>query len=305
VLSFFILFRIDHRLLLKDIDYLRLTDKWFRFTRNCSNRFDGSKTVAKAFTPPIFAVERQEKIASVVASRGKIHLAELTSMFDVSEATLRKDLSVLEQQGLLKRTHGGAVTCRAPAERDVVSRFIENVEAKQAIGRRCCDLIETGDAIFLDCGSTIYQLAEQLTTRGIRLTVLTNSVSVAQCLAEVGGVTHILLGGQLRRMSGCVAGPLALENLKNFSIGTAFIGASGITQAAITVADFNEAKLKAAVINSAQKVIVPIDQSKIGVSDFAKVCGPEAVDIVVTNRSNDYLKDICRDHEIRLEEAPA
>jgi DeoR/GlpR family transcriptional regulator of sugar metabolism len=225
-------------------------------------------------------------------------------MFDVSEPTLRKDLTVLEQQGLLKRTHGGAVTCCAPAERDIISRFVENVEAKRAIGRLCCNLIQTGEAIFLDCGSTIQQLAEQLVTRGLRLTVLTNSLSVAQCLAEVGGITHILLGGQLRRMSACVAGPLALENLKNFSIGTAFIGASGITDAAITVADFNEAQLKAAVINSAQKVIVPIDQSKIGISDFARVCAPEAVDIVVTDRSNEYLKHICRDHEIRLEEAP-
>lgn len=259
--------------------------------------------MAKTFNPPIFAVERQEKIASLVASRGKIHLAELTAMFDVSEPTLRKDLTVLEQQGLLKRTHGGAVTCRAPAERDVISRFVENVEAKRAIGRLCCDLIETGDAIFLDCGSTIQQLAEHLVTRGLRLTVLTTSPSIAQCLAEVSGITHILLGGQLRRMSGCVAGPLALENLKNFSIGTAFIGASGITDAAITVADFNEAKLKAAVIDSAQKVIVPIDQSKIGVSDFAKVCAPGAIDIVVTDRSNDYLENICRDHEIGLEEA--
>ena len=261
--------------------------------------------MSKTLIPPIFALERQEKIASLVASRGKIHLAELTSMFEVSEPTLRKDLSVLEQQGLLKRTHGGAVSCRAPAERDVISRFVENVEAKRAIGRRCCDLIETGEAIFLDCGSTIQQLAEHLTTRSLRLTVLTDSVSVAQCLAEVGGITHILLGGQLRRMSGCVAGPLALENLKNFSIGTAFIGASGITDVAITVADFNEAKLKAAIIKSAKKVIVPIDQSKIGVSDFARVCSPEAVDIVVTDRSNDYLKNLCRDYEIALEEAPA
>jgi DeoR/GlpR family transcriptional regulator of sugar metabolism len=259
--------------------------------------------VAKTFTPPIFAVERQEKIASLVASRGKIHIAELTAMFHVSEPTLRKDLTLLEQQGLLKRTHGGALTCRAPAEPDVISRFVENVEAKRVIGRLCCDLIETGEAIFLDCGSTIQQLAEHLVTRGLRLTVLTTSPSIAERVAEVSGITHILLGGQLRRMSGCVAGPLALENLKNFSIGTAFIGASGITDTAITVADFNEALLKATVINSAQKVIVPIDQSKIGVSDFARVCGPEAIDIVVTDRSNDYLENICRDHEIRLEEA--
>jgi DeoR/GlpR family transcriptional regulator of sugar metabolism len=81
-------------------------------------------------SPPFFAAERQEKIAALIASRGRVHLDELASVFEVSQPTLRKDLTILEQQGLVKRTHGGALSTRAPAERDIMSRFVQNVEAK-------------------------------------------------------------------------------------------------------------------------------------------------------------------------------
>ena len=184
-----------------------------------------------------------------------------------------------------------------------MSRFVQNVEAKQAIGRACCDLIEEGEAIFLDCGTTIHHFAQQLATRGVQLTVLTNSPSIAECLADEGGITHILLGGQLRRKSGGISGPLALEIVNQFAISTAFIGASGITDEAITVADFNEAQLKAAIIKRAQRIIFPMDQSKIGVVDFARVCRPREIDIIVTDSANEDLSRICRENEIKLEEA--
>ena len=133
-------------------------------------------------TPPLFAAERQEKIAAFVASRGKIRLDELASVFEVSQPTLRKDLTVLEQQGLLKRTHGGALSIRAPGERDLMTRFAQNVEAKRAIGRACCDIIEDGEAVFLDCGTTMHHFAQQLATRRVQLSVLTNSPGIAECL---------------------------------------------------------------------------------------------------------------------------
>jgi DeoR/GlpR family transcriptional regulator of sugar metabolism len=256
----------------------------------------------KEFTPPFFAAERQEKIAALVTSRGRIHLDELASLFEVSQPTLRKDLTILEKQGVLKRTHGGALSTRAPAERDLMTRFVQNVEAKQAIGLASCDLIEEGEAIFLDCGTTTHHIAQHLATRGLHLTVLTNSPSISECLADAGGITHILLGGQLRRKSGGISGPLALETVNQFAISTAFIGVSGITDEALTVADYNEAQLKAAIIKRTQKVIVPLDRSKVGFVDFARVCEPREVDIIVTDSANEDLKRICKVHEIRLEE---
>jgi DeoR/GlpR family transcriptional regulator of sugar metabolism len=253
--------------------------------------------------PPFFAAERQEKIAALIATRGSVHLDELASVFEVSQPTLRKDLTILEKQGLVKRTHGGALSTRAPAERDIMSRFIQNVEAKRAIGRACCDLVEEGEAIFLDCGTTTHHVAQQLATRGLQLTVLTNSPSICECLADAGGITHILLGGQLRRKSGGISGPLALEIVNQFAIATAFIGVSGITDESLTVADYNEAQLKASIIKRTQRVIVAMDHSKVGVTDFAKVCEPRDIDILVTDCANDDLRRICRAHEIKLEEA--
>jgi DeoR/GlpR family transcriptional regulator of sugar metabolism len=129
----------------------------------------------------------------------------------MSQPTLRKDLTTLEQQGLLKRTHGGAISVRAPGERDLMTRFVQHVEAKRAIGRTCCDLIEQGEAVFLDCGTTIHHFAQQLATRLVQLAVLTNSLGIAECLADVGGIAHIFLGGQKRRKTGGISGPLALE----------------------------------------------------------------------------------------------
>jgi DeoR/GlpR family transcriptional regulator of sugar metabolism len=103
-------------------------------------------------------------------------------------------------------------------------------------------------------------------------------------------------------MSGGISGPLALEIVNQFSISTAFIGVSGITDEAITAADYNEAQLKAAVIKRTQRVIVPMDRSKIGIADFARVCEPREIDILVTDYANDDLKRICSAHEIKLEE---
>ncbi len=149
----------------------------------------------------------------------------------------------------------------------------------------------------------MHHVAQQLATRGLQLTVLTNSPSISECLADEGGITHILLGGQLRRKSGGISGPLALEIVNQFAISTAFIGASGITDEAITVADYNEAQLKAAIIKRAQRIIFPMDRSKIGVVDFARVCRPRDIDIIVTDSANEDLSRICRENEIKLEEA--
>jgi len=93
-----------------------------------------------------------------------------------------------------------------------------------------------------------------------------------------------------------------LEIVNQFAISTAFIGASGITDEAITVADYNEAQLEAAIIKRTQKVIVPMDRSKVGFVDFARVCEPRDIDIIVTDSASEELRRICRDHEIKLEE---
>lgn len=249
---------------------------------------------------PVFADERQDRIAELVAARGKVRIARLTEMFGVSEPTLRKDLSALEKRGLLKRTHGGAVSVRPPAEMELTARAVHQAEAKRAIAVSCLEEIRDGESVFLDGGTTVEQIARSLATTGRYVTVLTNAPAVAEILAETPSVGHVLLGGQLRRISGCLIGPLTLENLQRFTIDAAFIGAGGVSESGITVADLGEAHLKAAVIERAQRVILPIDHGKIGVSDFTRVCSPEDIDVLVTNQTDDYLKKISENYNVRL-----
>jgi DeoR/GlpR family transcriptional regulator of sugar metabolism len=250
--------------------------------------------------PPLFPDERQSRIAELVATNGKVYVTQLVKLFDVTEATLRKDLNSLEQKGLLKRTHGGAVSVRPPLEQEVETRIARQATAKAEIAKACVELVNPSEAIFLDCGTTVREIAKQLVNSSKRVMVLTSAPVVAETIADVSWISHVMLGGVLRRLSGCLSGPLATEHLRNFAINTAFIGVSGITEAGITVADLSEAQLKAAVIERARRVVVPLDHSKVGLADFSLVCPLDRIDIVVTDAHNDHLAQICQTHQIQL-----
>jgi len=249
---------------------------------------------------PTFADERQSRIAELVAARGKVLTSQLTALFDVSEPTLRKDLSVLEQRGLLKRTHGGAISVRAPREQDPEARSTLHFEAKQAIGTACLMELNDGDSVFLDSGTTVQLVAREVARANRRLKVVTNAPKVAAEVATSSECSHLLLGGEYRAIGGSLTGPLTLQNLELFTINAAVIGVSGITEDGLTVSDLAEAQLKNAVIARAQKVIVPADGSKIGVVDFTRVCGLDQVDVVVTDRPNAILESMCRSRGIKV-----
>jgi DeoR/GlpR family transcriptional regulator of sugar metabolism len=249
---------------------------------------------------PSFPDERQERIAAMVTTRGKVRIAQLTELFGVSEPTVRKDLTLMEQRGLLKRTHGGAISIRPPVEQALASRIAENAEAKRQIAKACVQLLSPGEAVFFDSGTTVHQIARALAGSGLRLTVLTDSPSIAEAVADLPGVSHLLIGGQLRRISDCLIGPLTTENLKQFAISTAFIGASGLSETGVTVSDLSEAQLKAAVVAKAQRVILPIDHTKVGISDFARVCDISDLDMIVTDEVTDRLEKLCRGTQVKV-----
>ena len=279
---------------------LRLISFIFVYDRVTFDETMAAKDDLKDAETPVFPDERQNRIAELVATHGKVHMPHLVKLFDVTEVTLRKDLNALEQKGLLKRTHGGAVSVRPPLEQEVVTRTTRHTKAKAEIAEACVELVNPGEAIFLDCGTTVHEIAKHLVGSSKRVMVLTSGPATAETIADVSWISHVMLGGQLRRLSGCVSGPLATEQLRNFTISTAFIGVSGITDAGITVADLSEARLKAAVIERASRVVVPLDHSKVGLADFAHVCPLSQIDIVVTDAPNDYLVRICQANEIQL-----
>jgi len=255
---------------------------------------------------PVFADERQQRIAEYVAGRGRARISELAEHFAVTEQTVRKDLRLLSDRGVLKRTHGGAIALHPLVDRELAGREATNQEAKRRIGRACLDLLHDGDAAFLDSGTTVASVARALAAvqqgspRFHNLTVLTSTLDVARELAEVPAIEHVLLGGQLRSQSGAVVGSLTVHNLQRFTVEVAFVGVSGFSAEGLSVANVAEAEVKAAIIERARHVVVPFDASKVGASDFARVCDLDEVDTVVIDEAAPEVEALCATHEIRL-----
>lgn len=265
---------------------------------------------ANASGEPVFADERLARIFELVLARGRVRNSELTSLFAVTETTIRKDLTTLQAQGLLKRLHGGAIAITPLVERELNDRMVSERQAKEVIARLCVAELSEGDAIFLDSGTTTQFIANLLASKPAgsfpaHLTVLTNSIGVAQVVANVPTFEHVLLGGHVRTIGGSVVGSLAIENLERFTVNIAFIGGSGLSDIGLTAADLEEARVKAAVIERARSVVAPLDHTKLGATHFARVCDLRSLNAVITDRANREIRALCADHGVRLVEAPS
>ena len=256
---------------------------------------------------PVFADERQQRIAEYVAARGRARIGELAAHFSVTEQTVRKDLRLLHERGVLKRTHGGALALHPLVDRELSGREATNLQAKQRIARACLELLRDGDSVFFDSGTTVAAIARALgaaqrdaSPRLRNLSVLTSSLEVAREVADLPTVEHVLLGGQLRTQGGAVVGALALENLERFAVEIAFIGVSGFSEDGVSVATVAEAQIKAAAVERARHVVVPVDASKAGATDFARICALEAVDTAVMDEAPPEIEALCRAHDVRL-----
>jgi len=246
---------------------------------------------------PVFAEERRQRILAAVNAQGRVRVAELVALLEVSEPTVRKDLSALEQQRQLRRTHGGAIAVHPRFEPTMDARGALHGEAKDLIARACLEEIGRGDSIFLDSGTTVQRIADLLDRAHVN--VLTNALGVAQRLADTT-VRHTLLGGSVRPLGGAVVGPVALDTLSRFTVNVAFISASGLTGAGISVADVGDAQVKQAVIERARRIVVPVDSSKFGVDDFVAVCQLDRIDLVITESASDEIRAVCAAHGVRL-----
>ena len=209
-----------------------------------------------------FAVERREHMFRIVTERGRVRTAELARLLEVTEPTIRKDIADLEAQGLLVRAHGGAVARGSMAEVDVHTRETKYLKEKQAIARASLALIRDGDSIFLDGGTTHYELARLLAQadaagppnrRGVK--ILTNSFKVGEMCQRMTE-PPIVLGGRYRPSGGCFVGPVTMSTLRQFRLDLAFIGVTGLTETGFCAADLAEAEVKAEAVIRAERTVV-------------------------------------------------
>ncbi|WP_324668011.1 DeoR/GlpR family DNA-binding transcription regulator [Geochorda subterranea] len=250
-------------------------------SRDASAAEKGSAERAKS---PLFAEERHRRILELLEESQKVWVKDLSVRFGLSDVTIRQDLRALERQGLLVRTHGGAIpVTQARFDLPTSQRESKRIEHKQAIAREALRLIDDGDTIILDAGTTVLQLARLLKAkRG--LTVVVNDLGHIPVLQSLQGVEIIVLGGTFQKGRGHLVGPLATRVLGELYADKAFISTTGLTPArGLTTTDLSEAEVRAAMIANSKQAIVLADSSKIGKSCFASAAPLSQVDILITD----------------------
>lgn len=230
----------------------------------------------------MFAEERQLEIVSIIEKKGSIKVNELSNYFDVSEATVRRDLQEMEKRKLLKRTHGGALkTDITNFEPSFVQKKDEKRDEKTLIGKCAADMIKDGDTIMLDSGTTTLEIARNITAENI--TVVTNSIDIAAELSERKNIELILTGGNLRTNTRAMVGRICEEMISNFRVSKAFIGANGISlEQGVTTPNYEEAQCKRSMIKSALKPIIVADSSKFENVCFSLICPIKIVYSIIT-----------------------
>jgi DeoR family fructose operon transcriptional repressor len=234
----------------------------------------------------MYAEERQQAMAQLVTERGRVSVNAIADQFDVTTETVRRDLSVLERMGLLRRVHGGAVPASALAviEAGLGERDQANTSEKDQIARAALDLLPPPDGtVLLDAGSTTSRLASLL-PRDLRLTVVTHAVPVAARLAGSVQIELHLLPGRVRRTTQAAVGADTVAALGQLRADVAFLGTNGLTvEHGLSTPDREEAATKRAMVASARRVVCLVDSSKIGVEAPLRFAALADVDVVVTD----------------------
>lgn len=228
--------------------------------------------------------QRHEEILRLLNERESLDVISLGDLFGVSSVTIRKDLRLLEEKGLLFRTHGGASKSNPYIrDRNVVEKEQQFPIEKARIAATAAKYVEPNDSIILASGTSLQALAKTLASKP-PLTVITSSLYVAQLLIQSSTVNVIQLGGVLRHSSGSVSGFQAENFLEGVVCSKLFLGADGIDLThGITTTDLAEARLNQKMIAACETVIVLADSSKFSKHGFGKICGFDPVSRIITD----------------------
>jgi DeoR family transcriptional regulator, aga operon transcriptional repressor len=232
-------------------------------------------------------VERLDTILDGLASHGSVSVAELARRLAVSEATVRRDLELLEDQRLLARTHGGAVTRGVAYELPLRYRGLQHAAEKRRIAAAAAALAPDGLAVGLTGGTTTTEVARVLAERE-SLTVVTNAINIASDLAIRPNIKLVVTGGVARPESYELVGPQAEATLAGINLDVVFVGADGVdARTGVTTHQEIEAHTNRALIDRARRVVVVADRTKIGRVTFARICDIRAVHTLITDDEAD------------------
>jgi DeoR/GlpR family transcriptional regulator of sugar metabolism len=226
--------------------------------------------------------ERRNRLLEMVRVRGFASLSDLAGELDVSESTIRRDLDSLEESGTAKRTHGGVFyTGPSPQLPHFQQRQEAQWDKKRQIARRAAELIEEGDTLLLDGGSTTYELARLLVGRSVQ--VVTNSLPVANLMTGNRDSDLIFIGGCVHLRTGVTVGPYANEMLAGLNVRRAMLSVAGIHDRGMFNSNLLLVETERAMIAAADEAIVLADSTKFGKQNLALLCDLAAVDKMVVD----------------------
>ncbi len=238
----------------------------------------------------MYAAERQQAMAHLITAERRVSVARLAEDFDVTTETVRRDLSVLERRGLVRRVHGGAVPAEvlAPTESGLGERDLRNPESKELIAAAALALLPApGSTVLLDAGSTTARLVAAL-PHDHQLTVVTHSVPLAARLAGHPNVELVLLPGRVRPTTQAAVGADTVAALSELRVDVAFVGANGVSSVfGLSTPDRDEAATKRALVAAGRRTVALVDSSKLGLESTHRFARLTDVDVLVTDRGID------------------
>ncbi|QPZ39277.1 DeoR/GlpR family DNA-binding transcription regulator [Paramicrobacterium chengjingii] len=234
---------------------------------------------------------RRDRIRARLDKRGYVRVADIARDFAVSSVTARTDLDALVEVGVARRVHGGAVAASAAPEVSVEQSVQTGVESKRAIARRAAGLIDAGQSVFLDVGSTALAVAEALVERTELhdVVVVTNGLSTALTLeSAVPRLSVYVTGGALRPLQHSLVNPMGQQLIESVHADVAILGCNGVdVVAGVTNVNLPEAEIKRAMVAASDRVVITADASKLARVTVGHVAELSQVDTIVTDAAAD------------------
>jgi DeoR/GlpR family transcriptional regulator of sugar metabolism len=227
--------------------------------------------------------DRRAKEAELIAQKGFMSLAELIQNLDVSESTIRRDLEVLEEQGTIRRTHGGAVYVKDTSALHLAFSDRETSAAaeKQAIAKAVAELIPAGRTILINGGTTCYQVAREIAGR--RLNVVTNSLPIAALLSGDVATEVTLIGGYVYPRTGVALGRMAEQQLEGLRASQLILSCAALNPQGAFNPNQMMVDVERRMMEAADEVILAVDHTKLDSRSVVKLCDLDEIDVIVTD----------------------
>ena len=224
---------------------------------------------------------RQTKILNILGERKKISVIELSEILHVSDVTMRKDLSLLEKNNLLRRSHGFAAMIETD---DIGSRLAFNYETKKNIAQKTLEIIKDGETIMIESGSCCASLAEEIVTNRRDVTIITNSVFIASFIRKKAGAHIILLGGDFQNEAQVMVGPLVKKCAQNFFVDKFFCGTDGFNDFGAMSGDLMRAEAVRDMAEVSNRTIILTESKKFSQLGVVNLLPYEKIDAIYTDK---------------------